>query len=313
MAKSKNYGILCIILSAFCFACMNLFVKKAGNLPSFEKSFFRNIIAFFFAFGVIVKSKEKVNIPKEALPALFMRSIGGTVGILCNFYAIDHLVIADASMLNKLSPFFVLIFSYLILKEKVKLYQGICIIVAFIGSLFVIKPDKQDRVQVDRQSALTQQAQAEGCAVLLPEHQQDKDAHIAHQRHADIAYTFVRIAGKKGVKSPVIVAFFSGFSSLVTLPLMIMDFEPMTAAQLMFLILAGLAATGGQFGITLAYTFAPAREISVYDYSQIIFATILGILFLGELPDKYSFVGYGIIISASLVMFILNNRKTTSA
>lgn len=72
---------------------------------------------------------------------------------------------------------------------------------------------------------------------------------------------------------------FSGFSSLVTLPLMIMDFEPMTAAQLMFLILAGLAATGGQFGITLAYTFAPAREISVYDYSQIIFATILGILF----------------------------------
>lgn len=60
MAKSKNYGILCIILSALCFACMNLFVKKAGNLPSFEKSFFRNIIAFFFALGVIVKSKEKL-------------------------------------------------------------------------------------------------------------------------------------------------------------------------------------------------------------------------------------------------------------
>ena len=218
MAKSKNYGILCIILSAFCFACMNLFVKKAGNLPSFEKSFFRNIIAFFFAFGVIVKSKEKVNIPKEALPALFMRSIGGTVGILCNFYAIDHLVIADASMLNKLSPFFVLIFSYLILKEKVKLYQGICIIVAFIGSLFVIKPTAD---------IIHNPASLMGMLGGLG---------------AGIAYTFVRIAGKKGVKSPVIVAFFSGFSSLVTLPLMIMDFEPMTAAQLMFLILAGLAA-----------------------------------------------------------------------
>ncbi len=48
--------------------------------------------------------------------------------------------------------------------------------------------DEQNRVQVDRQSALTQQAQAEGCAVLLPEHQQDKHAHIAHQRHADIAH-----------------------------------------------------------------------------------------------------------------------------
>lgn len=289
MAKSKNYGILCIILSAFCFACMNLFVKKAGNLPSFEKSFFRNIIAFFFALGVVVKSKEKVNIPKDALPALFMRSIGGTVGILCNFYAIDHLVIADASMLNKLSPFFVLIFSYLILKEKVKLYQGICIIVAFIGSLFVIKPTAD---------IIHNPASLMGMLGGLG---------------AGIAYTFVRIAGKKGVKSPVIVAFFSGFSSLVTFPIMLMNFEPMTVAQLMFLLLAGLAATGGQFGIIMAYTFAPAREISVYDYSQIIFATILGILFLGELPDKYSFVGYGIIISASLVMFILNNRKTTSA
>ena len=63
-----------------------------------------------------------------------MRAAGGTMGLLCNFYAIDHLVIADASMLNKLSPFFVLIFSYLILKEKVKLNQWICIIVAFLGS-----------------------------------------------------------------------------------------------------------------------------------------------------------------------------------
>ena len=71
---------------------------------------------------------------------LLLRSIFGTLGILCNFYAVDHLLVSDASMLNKLSPFFVIICSSLFLKEKATTVQKISIIIAFIGSLFVIKP-----------------------------------------------------------------------------------------------------------------------------------------------------------------------------
>lgn len=283
--KNKNYGIICIILSAFSFACMNLFVKLAGDIPSFEKSFFRNIIALVFAVSIIIRKKEKLNINKTTIFPLIMRATGGTIGILCNFYAIDHLVIADASMLNKLSPFFVLIFSYVILKEKVKLYQWICILVAFLGSLFVIKPSADIW---------------HNPAALVG---------ILGGIGAGFAYSFVRIAGNRGVKGPVIVAFFSAFSSIVTLPLMLMNFKPLGWSNLLFLLLAGLAATGGQFGITAAYTFAPAREVSIYDYSQIIFATILGVLFLSEVPDLYSFIGYAIIIAASFTMFMLNNRK----
>lgn len=285
LTNNKNRGIICIILSAFSFACMNLFVKLAGDIPSFEKSFFRNIIALIFAVSIIIKKKEKLDINKKTIFPLIMRSTGGTIGILCNFYAIDHLVIADASMLNKLSPFFVLIFSFIILKEKVKLYQWICIIVAFLGSLFVIKPS----------------------ANIF--HNPASLVGILGGIGAGFAYSFVRIAGQRGVKGPVIVAFFSAFSSIVTLPLMIMSYEPLHANNVMFLLLAGLAATGGQFGITAAYTYAPAREVSIYDYSQIIFATLLGVIFLSEVPDVYSFIGYAVIIAASLAMFILNNRK----
>lgn len=285
MTKSKNFGIICIIFSAFCFACMNLFIKLSGDLPTYEKSFFRNLVALFFAITIIVRKKEKVNITRETVFPLVGRAFFGTVGILCNFYAIDHLVIADASMLNKLSPFFALIFSFIIIKEKVKVYQWVCIIVAFIGSLFVIKPSA---------------ALFHNPASLLG---------MLGGMSAGLAYSFVRVAGKKGVKGPVIVAFFSLFSSIVTLPLMIMSFEPMSASQLGFMMLAGLAATGGQFGITTAYTYAPAREVSIYDYSQIIFSTLLGVLFLSELPDLYSFIGYGVIIMASFVMFLLNNRQ----
>ena len=79
--------------------------------------------------------------------------------------------------------------------------------------------------------------------------------------------------------------------------------------QILMLLGAGLAATGGQFSITAAYCHAPAREISVYDYSQIIFATLLGVLFLGEVPDIYSFIGYIIIVAMAVLMFLYNNHK----
>ena len=85
----------------------------------------------------------------------------------------------------------------------------------------------------------------------------------------------------------------------------------MKLSQLVFLVMAGLAATGGQFSITAAYTYAPASELSVYDYSQVIFAGILGFLFLNEMPDVFSYFGYTVIISASVIMFIMRSRDST--
>lgn len=81
----------------------------------------------------------------------------------------------------------------------------------------------------------------------------------------------------------------------------------MTVNQLLCLLGAGLAAAGGQFSITAAYTKAPAKEISVYDYSQIIFAAMLGFVLFGDIPDGYSILGYIIIIAMAVLMFFYNN------
>lgn len=281
----KYKGIIYIIASAFCFAFMNAFVRLSGDLPSVQKSFFRNFVAFFFALVILVRSKEKIHIDKKSLPYLLGRSVFGTVGILCNFYAIDHLVLSDASMLNKMSPFFVIIFSFLLLKEKLNAVQIIAVAVAFIGSLFIIKPTFEN---MDLVASLVGFMGGVG---------------------AGAAYAMVRKLGTMGVKGPFIVFFFSGFSCLVTLPFVIFDFHPMTIWQILSLLGAGFAAAGGQFSITAAYYYAPAREISVYDYSQIIFAALLGFILFGQIPDVFSILGYVIIISVAIVMFVYNNRK----
>ena len=241
-----------IILSAFFFACMNVSVRLAGDLPSVEKSFFRNLVAAVFAAVILCKNR---TVPK-----------------------------ADASILNKLSPFFAIIFSFLLLKEKIRPAQAACVALAFIGCLFVVKPGFQN-------------------AALVP-----ALIGVCGGLGAGIAYTMVRVLGTHGVKGPVIVFYFSFFSCLSVVPWMLFHFTPMSMKQLVTLLMAGLFAAGGQFTITAAYTYAPAGKISIFDYSQIIFATMLGFILFGEIPDKYSFTGYVLIILASLGTFLYNMR-----
>ena len=76
------------------------------------------------------------------------------------------------------------------------------------------------------------------------------------------------------------------------------------------LVGSGVSAAIAQFCITNAYSYAPAKEVSIYDYSQIIFAALIGFIVLDQVPDVLSFVGYAIIIAAAFVMFRYNNRNT---
>ena len=273
--NSRYKGIFFITLSALSFAFMNAFVRLSGDLPSVQKSFFRNMVAFFIALVMILRSRDGFKIEKGNLKYMILRATFGT----------DHLVLSDASMLNKMSPFFVIIFSFLLLKEKMTPAQGLAVTGAFIGSLFVIKPTFTNMALVPSLIGL--------CGGIC----------------AGIAYAMVRILGQRGQKGSSVVIFFSGFSCVVTLPYLILDFHPMSGLQILTLLGAGLAAAGGQFGITAAYYHAPAKEISIYDYSQIIFSTILGFFLFGQVPDRYSVLGYVIICAMALWMFVYNKNR----
>ncbi len=285
MKKNRYKGIVCIVCSAFCFALMNVFVRAAGDLPSMQKSFFRNVVALAFAIIIMKKNSIPFRCRRKNLRYLLIRSVCGTLGILCNYYAIDHLVLSDASMLNKMSPFFAVIFGFLVLGERVDIPQALCVAGAFLGSLLVIKPTFANMA-------------------LVPSF-----IGLLGGLGAGIAYTYVRKATLNGEKGPLVVCFFSAFSCLATLPFLLFDYHPMTVLQLLSLLGAGASAAGGQFAITAAYSYAPAREISVYDYSQVIFAAGLGFVIFGQMPDGLSWLGYAVICTMAVVMFLYNNRK----
>lgn len=281
----KHKGVLLILSAAFCFACMNTCVRMAGDIPTLQKSFFRNLVALTIATIKLAREGSGFRpASRKNWPDLLMRACFGTVGVLANFYAVDHLLLADANMLGKMAPFFAVIASVFLLKEKLSLIQVLTLVGAFSGALFIIKPSFSN---MD----------------LLP-----SVVGLLGGAGAGFAYTFVRRLSKKGERGTFIVFFFSLFSCLVAVPHLLFSYAPMTTQQVLWLFGAGLCAAGGQFSVTGAYSCAPAREISVYDYSQVIFSAILGFLLFRDMPDVFSFLGYLIIIGMAALNFWHSNR-----
>ena len=283
-AVNRKKGIMFILMSAFFFSLMTVFVRLAGDVPTMQKAFFRNIVAAALAAVLLVRSGNSFSVQRKNLPALFMRCSVGTIGILCNFWAVDHMRIADANILNKLSPFFAILMSVLILKEKPNRVELFSVLLAFIGAAFVAKPG----------------AGIASFPALIA---------ILGGFTAGTAYTYVRKLGLGGEKGPVIVFSFSMFSTLVLLPNILLNYHPMTVRQFLFLVLAGCSAAIAQLSVTAAYQNAPAKDISVFDYSQVVYAAIFGLLLFGELPDGWSFLGYAIIIGTAFGKWYLMTRQ----
>ena len=287
IVSKRTKGILLLILSAFFFACMNMFVKLSGEeLPVFQKVFFRNAMAAVIAFIVLLKNKAPLRPSvKGSLPFLIMRTLFGLAGVVCNYYALETLVLSDASILNKMSPFFAVLFSFVFIRERPRLYQWLILNGALAGAVFVIKPGFAN-------------------AAFFP-------AVVGFMGGvmAGAAYGCVRKLGLMGENNPFIVFFFSTASTLIVTPIMIIGYVPMTALQWIYLLSAGIAAALAQFSITAAYTCAPAKEISVYDFSQIIFASLMSLIVFQQAPDIYSIIGYIIIVSMAVLNYFLSKEK----
>ena len=270
---------------------MAAFVRLADDcgapVSSFQKSFFRNVVALVIALAVFVRARcaarrtagggvaVKGRMSMKAWTILLLRSAVGTCGIFANFYALGLVPIADGQTLNKTAPFFTVALAWLFLGEKASLRQIGALAIAFAGVVFVAKPGFAGAAAFPLAVGLLGGACAGG------------------------AYACLRALRRHGVDPAFIVVFFSAFSCLASLPFMAVRFDPMTWRQVVVLFGAGAGAALGQFGITMAYGYAAPRDIAVYDYSSILFTAALGFALFGQVPDAWSVLGFALIVAAA--------------
>ena len=285
--SNRQKGICCLVASAFGFAAMAFFVRLCDEVGApvntFQKSLFRNLIAFAIAAAVFAREPARARpAGARAWALLVARSVAGCVGIFGNFYALSRINIGEAMTLNKTAPFFAVLFAWIFLRERVTRRQLAGLVAAFAGALLVMKPGFQGAATF-----------ATVCA-------------LGGGLGAGVAYTCVRELGILRVNGALIVLFFSAFSTLASLPFFIAAPDPMTLGQVLVMVGAGCAAAVGQFGVTAAYRFAPPHEIAVFDYTNVIFTALFGFFFFAQVPDALSVAGFAVIVAAA----VLSSRKS---
>ena len=272
----RKKAISLILLSALFFALMAATVKYLGDMPVVEKIFFRNLIGVIAAFYLVKKKGRSLKGNNTKL--LLLRSLTGLLGIAAYFYALSNIYLADAVILNKMSPFFVVILAAIFLNEKIKKPQFIALVFAIIGAAMVIKP-RFDYTVIPALIGLL--------SAFL----------------AGSSYTIIRYL-KETDYPETIVFYFALISSVAMLPFLLAgQFVIPTFPQMLGLLGLGVFATTAQLLMTNAYHFAPAGELSIYTYSNIIFSTIIGLVIWGEIPDLLSIFGGVAIIIAGIINY----------
>ena len=280
---NKSKGILYISLSAFFFSLMAVAVKATPNIPVVEKIFFRNMIGLV---PILINAyQSKTSLKPNNTKLILLRSTFGLLGIFAYYTALSLLSLSDAVIMNKLSPFFVLVFSAIFLKEKIKGKQVYALILAVTGALFVIKPSFNLTI-IPALIGLSS-------AIL-----------------AGAAYTTVRKLSE--TDAPIVIVFyFSLITTLVTIPLMVIskDFIMPTGSEALLLILIGLSAVTAQIFMTSAYRYAPAGELAIYTYSNIVFSIIFSIVIWSDFPDAYSLIGALLIVTGGYINYRVKKKK----
>lgn len=274
---------LWLLLSAFGFSLMAAAVKLAGPLPLPQKVFFRNFVTLLLTAGTAWRLRENPIGRARHRAVLTARSLTGLVGVFLYFYAVEHLPLADAAILTKLSPFFTTLFAAWMLRERLRRWTWPLLGGAFVGALLVVKP----RFDLTLLPALA----GVGSAVV-----------------SGVAYSLVRWL-KDREPPHRIVFWFSLISTVVTLPWAAAVYVAPTAGQWLCLLGTGVFAAVGQIALTYGYQAGMASRVAIYDYTLILWSLALDLVLWAARPDALSLLGGAVIVA----MGVVNLRRSASA
>lgn len=290
---NRKKGLIYIILYAISIALMNTLLKLAGPIPPTEKIVYKSFICIIGGFIVIAKTygfKDKGRFigNKKNIFGLSIRTICGLTGGTTNIYALQYLILSTSSVIQDLSVFFLVIFSFIFLKEKIKFWQVVLICVGFVGAVFVINPSSAKFVLTPSLAAIFGSAMNAGDSVSM---------------------RYLR----KTASPSTIVFFYNVACAVVLTPFMLMDYKVLTIKAMTYLLLSGVCYLVVEFAITSAYKYAPAREIAIFSYIDVIFSAVLGFIVFGSLPTIISIIGYIIILAAAITLVLYNSKTTDSS
>jgi S-adenosylmethionine uptake transporter len=272
-------------LSYAVFATGDAFIKAVGpGVPVFTIGFFVSLFSGIVAFFGSGPGERWRDFWRMRHPgAVHLRAASGIVAGFCGIYAFTHLPLADAYALIFLMPFFVTLISRLVLGEDVGWRRWLALAIGFAGVMLVVRP---------------------GFREVGPAHL----AAAAVALFGSITVIVLRkVAADERRTSLLATVFLYGI--VVNGTLMLPGFVWPDAGTLLRLAAAGTLAGGGHVLIMAATRAAPANRVGPTQYSQILWAVLIGALVFGEFPDLATWAGLVLVALSGLATFLREERR----
>ncbi len=275
-------GLRYMVVAAFFFSVMGLLVKLAGQrLPSAEMVLARSVVALVLSYGMLRRARVAPWGHRKGL--LVFRGLAGFLGLLCIFYALTKLPLADATVLQYTNPVFTAILAALFLKEAMDRREALGLVFSLGGVVLVAQPSFLFGVATDSLDLF-----AVGIALL-------------GAVFAAIAYVTVRQL-RETEHHLVVVFYFPLVATPASVPVMIPDALWPTPLEWLLLLGIGVVTQIAQVYLTKGLHTEKAGRAMSMSYIQIVFAAIWGFLFFSEVPDPLSIVGALLVVAGTVVV-----------
>ncbi|MGB0732329.1 MAG: DMT family transporter [Pontibacterium sp.] len=282
---SGSPAVRYMLLSALGFALMAVCVKAVAleGIPVFEIVAARAIVSLFLSYFDI--KRKGLSVWGNNKPMLVARGVVGAIALVCVYYSVTTLPLAEATMLQYTYPAFTALIALWFLKERVQLATMVCIAMSLVGLVVMVQPDWSGGF-------------SNGLLLSFPP--LSLAAALAGALGSAIAYVLVRKLSQTDDSSVIIFYF-----PLIAFPISVMllgdNFVMPNAYSLLLLLLVGVFTQVGQVGLTKAMAAEKAGKASAYAYVQVIFSALLGWMFFAEVPTLYTVIGGGLIIAGALI------------
>lgn len=282
-------GVAWMLASGLSFVAVNGLVRWLGtDLPAAQGAFIRFAFGLLFLMPSVVPALRAGFAP-GALRLFAFRGLAHTAAVLCWFYAMARLPVAEVTAIGYLNPVLVTLGAALFFGERLSLRRMLAVGVAILGAAIVLRPGLRDL-------ATGHLAQV-GAASLFA-----------------VSYLFAKRLSLFA-SAGAIVAMMSLFVTLGLAPLAALVWQPVTLTQLGTLALVALAATAGHYCMTRAFKVAPMTVTQPVTFLQLVWATLLGVLAFGEGIDAFVLLGGAVIIAAISLVTLgeARNRRLVTA
>lgn len=269
-----------MLLSALGFALMAACVKAVSGLgiPVLEIVAARAVVSLVISYLDI--KRKRLSVWGQNKPLLIARGAVGTLALICVYFSVTRLPLAEAAILQYTYPAFTAVIALWFLKERIQTATIICIVLSIAGLGVMLRPE----LSANAVLALP------GLSVM---------AALLGALGSAVAYVLVRRLSQSEDTS-VIIFYFPMIALPVALSLLGTDLVIPSGEALLLLLLVGLFTQVGQVGLTKAMAVEEAGKAAAYSYIQVVFSIILGALFFNELPTLWTWLGGGLIMLGAL-------------